>query len=780
MQATISDVVDALQRANCHPTQRGETYTSFCPVHEADGTSHKPSLSVARGDKVPVVLNCHAGCSHDAIIAALGLETKAASNDGSAGASRRIVATYPYHDASGAVVFEKIRYFPKDFRIRHRDASGAEIWKLPAGTEPPLYRLPEVVAAIAAGEPVYLAEGEKDAERLAAAGLCASTNFDGAAAGTQKPKWRDSYTAALAGADVVLIPDNDEPGMAHMRHAAAALAGTAARVRWLELPGLHAKGDVSDWLNQGHTIDELMALAAVAPDTGAPAPEGTTSTDSGTGDESEVARLAALNPIEYDRQRVKAAKALGIRGDTLDKMVKAARGESDKASNGGGGGGTAVEFPDIEPWPARVDGAALLNDLAASVRMFMSLPEHADFAIALWTLASHIILDHCHIAPILAVVSPEKRCGKTTLLGWLYRLVARPLQASNITASAVFRTVDAYQPTLIIDEADSFLGETGDELRGILNSGHTKDAAYVIRVCGENLEPRRFSTWGTKAVALIGKLEGRYSTLADRSIEIQLRRKLPSEKLMKLRHADEGHFNELARKCARFSVDHGAAIGKARPDIPDYLNDRACDNWEPLLAIADVAGGNWPRLARTVAMALSGGSESDDAAIGGGSLGVQLLGDLRRYFDGGNSTCYPTATLLQHLIEIGEAPWATYAKGRPMTPRHLARLLHPYGIRPADIRIGNTVVKGYTVAAFTDAFGRYLPSIRNTATSQSNSGKSANSSSATDSACSGYTKASSASQTAACSGVADKTPGTAAADGVADGVADDAATWFEI
>ena len=120
-----------------------------------------------------------------------------------------------------------------------------------------------MLEAIAAGEPVYLVEGEKDADRLATAGLCATTNFEGAAKGSQKPKWRDSYTAVLVGADVVLVRDNDEPGRAHMRHVAAALAGKAL-VRWLELPKLPEKGDVSDWLDAGHTVDELKALAATA------------------------------------------------------------------------------------------------------------------------------------------------------------------------------------------------------------------------------------------------------------------------------------------------------------------------------------------------------------------------------------------------------------------------------------------------------------------------------------------------------------------------------------
>ena len=225
-------------------------------------------------------------------------------------------------------------------------------------------------------------------------------------------------------------------------------------------------------------------------------------------------------------------------------------------------------------------------------------------------------------------------------------------------------------------------------------------------------------------------------------------------------------------------------IGSARPDIPDVLNDRAQDNWESLLAIADLAGGIWPRLARTVAIALSGGAEDDSSD---GSRGVQLLADLRRYFDGGNATSYPTETLLRYLHGIGEAPWASFTKaGKPMTARHLAGMLRPYKIIPRSVRVAETArtsatdtPKGYHVADFADAFSRYLPDIRHNATSQSNSGFSPDSVSATDSRRGGYDDNGLASQQADSGSVADKTEGTGTArGGVADVADSDADDWF--
>lgn len=255
--ATLQGAVAALARLGCKPKQSGDEWIGYCPVHEADGKGHKPSLTLKAGDTVPVVVNCHAGCDGREILKALGM-------NGTARAKASIVATYPYQDESGAVVREKLRYEPKDFRIRHRDASGAWVYK--AGPGPAvLYRLPEVTTAIAEGRTIFVCEGEKDCDRLAKSELVATTNIEGAAKPEQRPKWKREYTAQLAGAArVILLPDNDGPGRAHMATIAAQLAIQVGEVRVLELPGLPVKGDVSDWLNQGHTVDELKALARSA------------------------------------------------------------------------------------------------------------------------------------------------------------------------------------------------------------------------------------------------------------------------------------------------------------------------------------------------------------------------------------------------------------------------------------------------------------------------------------------------------------------------------------
>jgi putative DNA primase/helicase len=191
----------------------------------------------------------------------------------------------------------------------------------------------------------------------------------------------------------------------------------------------------------------------------------------------------------------------------------------------------------------------------------------------------------------------------------------------------------------------------------------------------------------------------------DRAVVLELRRKLPDEKAERLRHADQGFFKTINRKLARFVEDAGAAIAEARPALPDALNDRAQDNWEPLLAIADHAGGEWPQRAREAALKLSGAAQ--DAV----SLSAELLADIREIFDGSRKLAsrISTADLLRELNNDDLKPWATYNRGKPMTPRQLAKRLADYGIKSEVIRIGVTTPRGFLREWFEDAFTRYLP-----------------------------------------------------------------------
>lgn len=413
----------------------------------------------------------------------------------------------------------------------------------------------------------------------------------------------------------------------------------------------------------------------------------------------EPDNLALLQQLQRDDQarfeRVrKGLKDAGVRVSEMDLRLRS-KGSTSPASNNGGQGSSLLPSPPC-PWPDPVDGELLLDELSSTIRCSLVVPEEAASAISLWAVYTHAH-DLFQISPRLSFTSPEKRCGKTTALAVLQRLVAKPLVASNITAAAVFRTVEAEHPTLLIDEADTFLRKN-DELRGILNSGHNRSTAGVIRTVGDAHEPKRFDTWTPVAIAMIGRLP---DTLADRSIEILMRRKKQGEHVARFRLDRTGALEELHRKIIRWVRDNETTIGDWDGPVPNRLHDRAADNWRPLFAIADVVGGAWPEQARQAALALT---PTEDA-----SPGVKLLEDIRDIFDEVGDDRLLTQELLERLHAKEHRPWAEYKMGKPLSATQLANLLRPYAVSPNTIRSHEAVAKGYTRASFEDAFARYLP-----------------------------------------------------------------------
>lgn len=378
------------------------------------------------------------------------------------------------------------------------------------------------------------------------------------------------------------------------------------------------------------------------------------------------------------------------------KMVDAALNGGAPKADGGALQGKSLALEDPEPWPEPVDGKKLLAEFAETFTRFLALPDGAATALSLWAFHAHSH-DTSSVSPVLALTSPEKRCGKTTLLELLSAVVPRPLPASNVTAATVFRVVQQRQPTLLIDEADTFL-KRGDELRGILNSGHRRSLAYVVRTVGDEHEPRQFRTWAPKAIALIGELP---DTLQDRSIEIRMRRRAPDEQVERLRRDRLGELEPLQRKAWRWAQGHFEVLENAEPSIPAGLHDRKRDNWRPLLAIADAAGGPWPERARMAAEALWEGERNDR------SLGTRLLADVQMILEEHTSDRIRSKKLVAKLSALEEAPWAEY-KGRGLSAVSLATFLRSFDISSQDIRFPSGVYKGYRADDFGDAFRRYL------------------------------------------------------------------------
>jgi Protein of unknown function (DUF3631) len=650
-----------------------------CPAHE----DKHSSLSIAHRDG-RWLLNCHAGCSVDAIVAAVGLkisdlfdnDTRKQKANGKSHGSP-FVAEYIYKTAEGEPSRKVCRTADKQFPQFRWAGSG---WQSGVKGVPILpYRLPELIAT-SADTPVYVPEGEKDCESLAELGFVATTNPMGAG------KWKPDLDKYFAGRHVFILPDNDDPGRAHADQVARNLSAVAASVRVVDLP-LPAKGaDVTDWLKDDPFGARLVKQCQAAP-IWQPAAEKSA--------DAAVAELAALSEFAYQRCRKDKARSLGIQVAALDKLVKGQRAAAADEES---------ELPHwkVEPWTGDVPGAELLDDLKSVFEKYIFLPSGAAEASALWTLHAWT-MDAGDISPFLVLVSPTKRCGKTSMLILLLYLTPRSELASNISSSAVFRYIEDVRPTLLIDEADSFVSEN-EEMRGILDSGHTRAAAHVIRneeINGKH-KPRRFSTWAPKAIATIRELA---DTLEDRSIILQLQRKPKMAKMARLRRRDCDELAVLRRKAARWAeVNFDALAADPDPDTPEELDDRAADNWRPLLQIAALAGEDWSLRAREVACQLSGvGHESL-------SINVKLLEDIRLAF--GEAEAMRSVDLVAALISDPEKPWAEWGNRgtKPLTQKQLAGLLKPFCIVSETVHIkGLSDAKGYGRDKFAEAWEGYLP-----------------------------------------------------------------------
>lgn len=284
----------------------------------------------------------------------------------------------------------------------------------------------------------------------------------------------------------------------------------------------------------------------------------------------------------------------------------------------------------------------------------------------------------------------------------------RALAAANIKAASLFRVIELARPTLLLDEADAY-ARNDEDLRSVLDAGHHR-AGAVIRCVGDEHEPREFSAWAPVVLAAIGHLPG---TIEDRSIRIGLRRRRPDERIESLRMDRAEGLEELARMAARWAADHAAALAIADPGMQAGIINRTADNWRPLLAVADLAGGNWPDRARQAASELA--AKGDDQ----GSARLALLADIRDAFAAMRTDRLASEGVVAYLTSLDDRPWPEWKNGKPITKAQVARLLKPLHVLSGTIRLsdGHTP-KGYYLSAFDDAFARYLPAQQNATTPQ--------------------------------------------------------------
>jgi Protein of unknown function (DUF3631) len=368
---------------------------------------------------------------------------------------------------------------------------------------------------------------------------------------------------------------------------------------------------------------------------------------------------------------------------------------------------------------APLNGAALLYELhqAFSYHVIFPSPEAAD-AVVLWDAATHAQGAWQH-ATRLHLTSPVKRCGKSRLLDLIGATCYRPVITVNISPAALVRVIGDDPPTLLLDEIDTVFGkkasENHEDLRGILNAGHQRNRPYIRCVgVGASQHIEEFPSFAMAALAGIGSLP---DTIEDRSVIVRLRRRAPGERVAPFRlRKHTPYLNALGSRLGAWVGSNARVLADAEPVLP--VEDRAADCWEPLVAVADLAGRDWPTRARKAAFALTSEAEKADA---GASMALRLLADLRELFtiktpEGipmldarGQKQLYPalfTNNILSGLVAIPEAPWERYY-GRTFSDRDLAGLLGQFGIKSREVRIGTDHRKGYSAADLWDTWTRY-------------------------------------------------------------------------
>jgi putative DNA primase/helicase len=360
----------------------------------------------------------------------------------------------------------------------------------------------------------------------------------------------------------------------------------------------------------------------------------------------------------------------------------------------------------IEPYYKEVSGEELFFTIQKTLGRFLVLPKDADVAITLWIMFSwvHNAFDY---SPILNVWSPTKRCGKTRLLKVIRRLVPKPLSTSNITPSAIFRSIERDEPTLLIDEADTFLGAS-DEITGVINSGYERDSSYVTRneKVGDEYIPTQIRTWCPKVLAGIGN---RKETIIDRSLSIHMMRISRKGKVDRYSRQVYDEMDNINAMLQRWSNDNEDKLddlyNNSLPNTPDCLNDRATDIWNILLTISDHIGGAVPAIARKSSITIS--YEEDEPE----SSPVELLEHiLRASKDSGWSEASGN-DICRKLCQFEDGPWIEVNNGKPITPNKLAKMLKCFKVKPKQIWDSEKKNRRlYQIKDVKEAYAPYNPS----------------------------------------------------------------------
>ncbi len=606
-----------------------------------------------------------------------------------------ITAFYPYY-ADGKELFVKVR-IDKDgkkwIRPFYYDGKQYKPSEPPTAKDPnykkPLYHLP------IAGDTVYIVEGEKCVHSLLDIGLTATTT--GGATSIDK-----CDLTPLQGKRCIVWRDNDKSGkdwQANLSQALTALdiAYGVIDVDKVQLPTgepMPAKGDCYD-LVQAYFADgqdssgiieiiQTLPLASIEP-TANPLADDDPLQELENKKQQLIAciqELAKLDDIKITLALGEVAKRFGVSKDKILALVSEQK--------------QGQLVAEIEPYHEPVTHDEIYTALYLLVHEHMAIDEPLKVAFVLWVIFTYLT-DISDFAPIAWITAPERQCGKSTLLGLFERVVNKPMAFNNITQAVLYRVMEQFKPTLLIDEIDTSLKDK-NELLGIVNAGYSRHASNVPRMNqdkGGIVE--KFDVFGAKVFSGIGEMKG---TFASRAIRFELRRKTNSDKVKRFnkRTLPYETTNELQRKVKRWAVDNRQAVQAVQTPLLQ-INDRDFDNWEILLQIATVLGVYDKALQACLTIC----NRKDEP-----SLNETLLSDIREVF---TTERISSVDLLERLKADSEKYWSTYNNGTPLNVHQLAKKLKSFGIKSKAMRIKGEqgTVKGYDKADFVKVWANYLP-----------------------------------------------------------------------
>jgi putative DNA primase/helicase len=400
-----------------------------------------------------------------------------------------------------------------------------------------------------------------------------------------------------------------------------------------------------------------------------------------------VINLAGMTPLQYAQQLSRAAKKYRTPLRLLEKAVEEVRVEQSTES-------LLMPHWQVTPIEEEVDIAALLADIEARILHHVAMPKHLAFVCALW-IAQTWVHEHATYSPILFITSPERDSGKSTLINVIKFMVRRELSTVSITAAALYRSIEKWNPTFVIDEADkAFIKNL--ELEQVVNSGWTRGSG-IVRCHPDTHEPMLFPTFCPKAIASKGKQAP--DTILSRAIFIAIKRRTRAETIAHFGHMDDAGFQRLRSQLARWAADNGQLLGGRVPEPPEGFINRIASNWQMMLAIADSAGAG--QRAREAARAIAGITDLT-------SEGVLMLEDINAHFARSTLDYVGSKALVAELVANAERPWAEWSHGRPISEKGVAQILHEFSIKPGFVGPEDRRLRGYKKEWFEEAWTRYL------------------------------------------------------------------------